>query len=335
MKIASYILFLGGMYLTACSTATQPNATTAGVAQYPFSTVGMSMSSIENNPFFQGAYQSYETEAKNQPNLTLLINHANNDQATQDKQLDEMVTKGAKALVINLVDVNQGKAVINKYCGKVGLVFFNRNPGDKHLASCPTAYFVDGDATQAGVLQGLKVLETWKNNPNWDKNKDGVIQFAMLEGIPNHAGTMARTKWSIGTMQNYPSLGIPVEKVFQDYGMFNANKAKDLLDTWTTLPDFAKVEVILANNDSMALGAVQSLKEKGIKLPIFGIDATQDALKSIQAGEMTATVINDFESQAQTSLRLASNLSAGVDPLQGIEYKMVHNIIQVPYKETK
>ncbi|ELA09351.1 methyl-galactoside ABC transporter galactose-binding periplasmic protein MglB [Moraxella macacae 0408225] len=293
------------------------------------------MSSIESNPFFQGAYKTYETEAKNQPNLTLLIDHANNDQAVQDKQLDEMVAKGAKALVINLVDVNQGKAVIDKYCGKVGLVFFNRNPGDKNLASCSTAYFVDGDATQAGVLQGLKVLETWKNNPSWDKNKDGVIQFAMLEGIPNHTGTIARTKWSIGTMQNYPSLGIPVEKVFQDYAMFNTTKAQELLDTWTKLPDFSKVEVILANNDSMALGAVLSLKEKGIKLPVFGIDATPDAVKSIQAGEMTATVLNDFDNQAKSSLRLAANLAAGVTPLQGIEYKMEHNVIQVPYQETK
>lgn len=309
--------------------------TTVETSAYPVSTVGMSMSSIETNPFFQGAYQAYEAQAKNEPNLKLLIDSANNNQETQNRQLDDMVAKGAKSLVINLVDVGQGKAMIDKYCGRIHLVFFNRSPGDKNLASCPTAYFVDGDAVQAGVLQGLSVLEKWKKNPNWDKNKDGKIQFAMLQGIPNHAGAMARTKWAIGTMQNYPSLGIPVEQVFSDYANFNGEKAKELMNSWLLSPDFDKVEVILANNDTMALGASQVLKDNNLKLPIFGIDATNDAKKAITAGDMTATVFNDYANQARASLRLASNLSAGVEPLVGIDYKMEHKVIRVPYQELK
>lgn len=324
-------LLVGSVTLFACSaTDTKPTNTA-----YPKATVGMTMSSIETNPFFQGAYKTYEETAKAEPNLTLIIKSANNDQNLQNTQIEEMIKQGAKAIVINLVDVAEGKAIIDKYCTQLGLVFFNRSPGDKNLASCPNAYFVDGDASQAGVLQGLKVLEKWKENPAWDKNGDGKIQFAMLQGIPNHAGAMARTKWAIGTMQNYPNLGIPVEQIFSDHANFNGDKAKELMTTWLQSPDFSKVEVVLANNDTMALGAISALKENNQKLPVFGIDATENAKKAILAGDMVATVFNDYENQAKASLRLASNLSAGVEPLSGIEYKMEHKVIQVPYQEVK
>lgn len=301
---------------------------------YPTATVGITVSNT-TNPFFRSAYEAYEAESKAHAGLTVIMNVANDNQAVQFAQYDEMIAKGAKALVINLADVTQGGEVIKRYCNKVGLVFFNRNPGDKALASCPSAYFVDGDATQAGVLQGLKVLELWKQNPSWDKNRDGIIQYAMLEGIPGHAGAMARTKWAVGTLEHYPNLGVPVESVLQDYAMFNKSRATELVNGWLQHPDFGRVELILANNDSMALGASVALKPKGVKLPIFGIDATTEGLRAVQAGDITATVLNDAVAQAQTSLRLAANLASGIQPETGINYRMQYKVIQVPYQEVQ
>lgn len=319
--------------LTACSETTNTSKNEA-TDVYPTAVVGVTVSNT-TNPFFKSAYDAYEAEGKAHEGLTLLLDVANDDQAVQYKQYDDMIAKGAKALVINLADVAQGADVVAKYCDKVGLVFFNRNPGDKVLAGCQNAYFVDGDATQAGVLQGLKVLELWKQNADWDKNKDSKIQYAMLEGIPGHAGAMARTKWAVGTLENYPSLGVPVEKVLQDYAMFNKDRAVELMGTWLQSPDFERVEVILANNDNMALGASQALKEKGITLPIFGIDATVDGLNAVKAGDITATVLNDASAQAKTSLRLAANLASGTDPMAGIDYRMQYKVVQVPYQEVK
>ncbi|WP_348637080.1 galactose ABC transporter substrate-binding protein [Moraxella lacunata] len=267
--------------------------------------------------------------------MTAFLNNANDNQDVQNQQIEEMISQGAKALVINLADVNQGGAIIGKYCNQVALVFFNRNPGDKALAKCQNAYFVDGDATQAGVLQGLKVLELWKENPDWDKNKDGKIQFAMLEGLVGHAGAQARTKWAISTMESYPELGIPVESVFHEHAMFNKEIAKETVSRWALSPAFGRVEIILANNDAMALGASGALSERQINLPIFGIDATSEALDAIKADRMTATVLNDATNQAKVALRLASNLAADVSPLNGIDYRMEYRVIQVPYQEVQ
>lgn len=330
MKLTYLWLLVSAVLLGACSNSMNQ----VQMSNYPQSTVGLTISNTQN-PFFKAFYEAYEVEVKNQPSVTAFLNNANDNQDVQNQQIEEMISQGAKALVINLADVNQGGAIIGKYCNQVALVFFNRNPGDKALAKCQNAYFVDGDATQAGVLQGLKVLELWKENPDWDKNKDGKIQFAMLEGLVGHAGAQARTKWAISTMESYPELGIPVESVFHEHAMFNKEIAKETVSRWALSPAFGRVEIILANNDAMALGASGALSERQINLPIFGIDATSEALDAIKADRMTATVLNDATNQAKVALRLASNLAADVSPLNGIDYRMEYRVIQVPYQEVQ
>lgn len=318
--------------LGACKQA--PSSVDKPVSPYPTANVGVTITNTVN-PFFKSAFDTYQAEASANSALTLTLENANNDQAVQYAQYDAMIAKGAKALVINLANPAEGEAVVQKYCGKVGLVFFNRNPGDKALASCEKAYFVDGDAIQGGVLQGLKVLELWKNNPTWDKNGDGKIQFATIKGIPGHAGGKARSKWAIGTMENYPSLGVPVEELFTEFASFDKEKSRILVTGWISDPNFANVEVILANNDTMAVGASEALKAAGLRVPIFGIDATPEAINAIKAGDMTATVLNDAVEQAKVSLRLAANLASDAPPLDGIAHKLEYKTIKIPYQEVK
>ena len=77
-------------------------------------------------------YESAKGVMQQQPSLTLLLEQADNDQNKQYQQLDDMLQQGAKALVVNLADVSQGQAFVEKYCKKgVPVVYLNRNPGDK------------------------------------------------------------------------------------------------------------------------------------------------------------------------------------------------------------
>lgn len=324
-------ILAGAFLLSACS---PPAPQQADSIPYPTANVGVTIANT-TNPFFKALYDTYTAQNQAQPSLTLHLESADNDQTTQYRQYDAMINQGAKALVINIADVKEGEAVINQYCGKVGLVFVNRNPGDKALAKCEKAYFVDGDAVQGGTLQGLKVLELWKENPSWDKNRDGKIQFAMLQGLVGHAGAEARTKWSISTMENYPVIGIGVEQIFSDHANFDKEQARTMVAKWLTDPNFEQVEVILANNDTMALGASEALKDAGVKLPIFGIDATAEALSAVQSGDLTATVLNDAVGQAEVSLRMASNLASDNDVMSGIDYKLDHKTVRIPYQAVK
>lgn len=333
--------------LTACggqkaesntaSSANKSSQTTAPAKQanvYPEAKVGVSISSIATNPFFQNMHRVYGEIDKEQAPLTVFLESADNSQEMQNKQLEQMVKQGAKALVVNLADVKQGKEVVEYWCNKnIPVVYFNRSPGAKNLANCPTAYFVDGDVTQAGVFQGIQILQAWQKHEMWDKNNDGVIQYAMLMGLPEHEGSIQRTKWSVNTLETYPKIGRKTEKVFEDFGMFQTAKAEELVTNWMKQPDFTKVEVILANNDTMALGALNALQKGNMKLPIFGIDGSRAALESIVAGGLAGTVFNDFNGQAQASLRMAANLAAGKDVMDGLEARLERKTVIIPAQD--
>ncbi len=329
-RILFLLLVISG--LQGCSperTQTEPKNALPNPIPYPNTTVGISMSSIATNPFFKNTYRIYgEVTKENSATLKTFINSADNDQVKQNTQLEEMVKQGARSLVVNLVDVTQGKEIVEYWCNKkIPVVYFNRSPGARNLANCATAYFVDGDMAQAAVYQGVQVLERWKENPSWDKNKDGVIQYAMIMGLPEHEGTISRTKWAISTLETYPKLNQKTEKVFQDFGLFQGAKSEALVNDWIERPEFSKVEVILANNDTMALGASVALEKHHIQLPIFGIDGSKDALEAVKQGKMAGTVFNDFDEQARVSLRMAANLATGKNPMEGLsqhlEYKTV------------
>ena len=305
-RILFLLLVISG--LQGCSperTQTEPKNALPNPIPYPNTTVGISMSSIATNPFFKNTYRIYgEVTKENSATLKTFINSADNDQVKQNTQLEE------------------------NWCNKkIPVVYFNRSPGARNLANCATAYFVDGDMAQAAVYQGVQVLERWKENPSWDKNKDGVIQYAMIMGLPEHEGTISRTKWAISTLETYPKLNQKTEKVFQDFGLFQGAKSEALVNDWIERPEFSKVEVILANNDTMALGASVALEKHHIQLPIFGIDGSKDALEAVKQGKMAGTVFNDFDEQARVSLRMAANLATGKNPMEGLsqhlEYKTV------------
>lgn len=320
--------------IALCAACSPQNENSASHTAYPATTVGISMSATETNAFFKDMYQSFEAAAKEQPSLKFFLQQANNDQNLQYQQLDGMIAQGAKALVVNLVDVSVGQEFVNKYCAQgIPVVYINRSPGDKNLAGCHNSYFVDGDAALAGVIQGLQVLKHWKANPQWDKNRDGVISYALLEGIPNHAGAMARAKWSVGTMQNYPTLGLPVQKIFQETALFRRDKAAEVVENWIQTPEFNQIEVLLANNDNMAIGAIDALKKHNIQLPVFGIDGSRAGTDMVRSGDMVATVFNDYDNQARAALRLAANLAAGEEMMNGIDYRMEYKVINVPYQD--
>lgn len=325
-------LVLSSLLLSACSSDESKNNTSkASNEPYPKTHIGVAVSGIESTAYREGFYNYAKSVAESQSDLTITLDQASNDQTVQDKQFEDMINKGAKALVINMADINQGADVVKRYCGKVPMVFFNRSPGEKALANCEKAYFVDGDPAQAGVLQGLEVLKHWSKNPQWDKNKDGKIQFAIVKGIPGHFSGKARSQWAVGTMENYPSLGVPVQEIFSEFGLFQASEAKTIASRWIVHPSFSQVEVILANNDSMALGVIEALKEKNLKMPVFGIDALEDAKEAIKRGDMVATVFNDYQLQTAVALRMASNLAADLPVDNNLPFKLDYKTVYVPF----
>lgn len=289
----------------------------------PAANIGVVVSSIDSNPFFQGMHKSFQAVSQENSQLKVQLEASKDDQNLQRTQIDSMLNNGAKALVVNLADASIGAQFANEMCTRnVPVVYINRSPGNAALQKCKTAFFVGSDDEQGGILQAQLVLENWRNHPEWDKNKDGKIQYAMLEGNYAIASAKLRANWASQSLKFYPQLGLGsenVEAIFSETAKYNGDIAKEVVSRWAATPEFEQVEVILAGNDNMALGAADALESVGKKVPIFGIDAVPRALEAQQQGRIFATIANDYDTQSRIAVRMAANLANNRPVMQGLD----------------
>lgn len=207
--------------------------------------------------------------------------------------------------------------------------FFNRELVGEDLERWDRLYYVGAKAFESGILEGEIAADTFKSNPDVDKNGDGVFQYIVLEGEAGHQDAIVRTEYSVSTIAEN---GVEVEKL--GYAIANWNRAQAQTKMAQMLSEYSsQIELVLANNDDMALGAVDALKASELTREewpvIVGIDGTDVGLAAVQNGELAGTVYNDKEGQAEAMLDLAYALSVGGDlnelNLEGGKY------IRLPY----
>ncbi|EGP05667.1 methyl-galactoside ABC transporter galactose-binding periplasmic protein MglB [Pasteurella multocida subsp. gallicida str. Anand1_poultry] len=268
-------------------------------------------------------------EAEQFKDIELLMNDSQNAQAVQNDQVDGLISKGVKALAINLVDPAAAPTIIGKAKpDDIPVVFFNKDPGAKAIGSYEHAYYVGTDPKESGLIQGSLIAKHWQANPAYDLNKDGKIQYVLLKGEPGHPDAEARTKFVIEELNNK---GIQTEQLFIDTGMWDAALAKDKMDAWLSSSKANQIEVIIANNDGMAMGALEATKAHGKKLPIFGVDALPEVLQLIKKGEIAGTVLNDGVNQGKAVVQLSNNLAKGKPATEGTKWQLKDRVVRIPY----
>lgn len=257
-----------------------------------------------------------------------------NAQPTQNDQVDQFLTKKMAAIAINPVDRTAAAAIIDKAkAKKTPVVFFNREPLPEDMAKWDQVYYVGAKAEQSGTMQGQIVVDYWKSNPAADKNKDGVIQYIMLKGEPGHQDAELRTEFS---MKAIAAAGIKVEKLAEDTAYWDRPKAVEKMKAfYAKFGD--KIEVVLCNNDDMALGAIEALRQEGYftgskYLPVVGVDATAPALAALEQGTLLGTVLNDAKNQGKATFDLAYALATG-KPVTSTSWKISDGkYVWVPYQ---
>ncbi len=330
-RILSTVLVAGmAISLAACTPAATTTTTAGSNAPAALPKVGATIYRYDDN-FMSFVRNAMEREAKDKVALT--ITDSQNDQGKQNEQVDTFLSQDVKVLAINLVTPQAAQAVIDKAKPKnIPIVFFNKEPDEAALNSYDKAWYVGTRSAESGEIQGQLIVDQWKANAKWDKNGDGKIQYVMIKGEPGHPDAEARTKYSIEVVEK---AGIGVEKLDEQTAMWDTAKAKDLVDAWIAKYG-DKLEFVIANNDSMALGALASLQNAGYTgdkaIPIVGVDAIPDALTKIESGELVGTVLNDAGNQGKALIDLVTNLANGKEPLDGTEWKFDGKAVRVPYK---
>ena len=188
-RLSALILVLAVLVsLAACGGSTE--STGGDGSEVP--KIGVTIYKFDDN-FMSFVRRAIEKNADGKAELVL--NDSQNNQATQNEQVDMMISKGVKALAINLVDPQAAPTIISKAKeADMPIVFFNKEPSAEALASYDKAWYVGTASEEAGIIQGKIVVDTWNANSAWDKNGDGKIQYVLLKGEPGHPDAEARTR---------------------------------------------------------------------------------------------------------------------------------------------
>ena len=283
---------------------------------------------------------------------------ANGSQTTQTEQIQTAITKGASVLVVNIVDASSDDAtqaiVDMAKNANTPLVFFNRSVSEEIVSAYDKAAYVGTDYTQAGHMQGEMIGNYLVANYDAiDLNGDGVISYVMFKGQEGNAEADARTQYGVEDADAVLTGAGKAQLSFYDAnntskylvdqnGAWSAAQGQDFMQTILAQYSEANnnmVELVIANNDDMALGAIAALQAAGYNngtgktIPVFGVDATDAAKEKIADGSMTGTIKQDAEGMANAISTITQNLASGKATFEGIDSANVVGTwrVNIPY----
>ncbi len=285
----------------------------------------------------------------------------NNNQAQQTDQINTAIADGYNLLVVNIVDTTSPDAAqsITDAAKNAGIpvIFFNREISDDVVKSYENCAFVGTDAAEAGHMQGELIGEYLvENYDTVDLNGDGKISYVLFKGQEANAEAEYRTQFSVEDADKILAEAGKEPLSFYDdsntkkylvdqTGAWSAQAAVDYMNT--ILSEYSEsngnmIELVIANNDGMAEGAISALQgigyntgnEGSTTIPVFGVDAVDTAKEKIQAGQMTGTIMQDAEGMAKTITTLVGNLNNGDELMANTDQFNVDESvakIRVPY----
>ena len=283
---------------------------------------------------------------------------ANCSQTTQTEQIQTAITKGASVLVVNIVDASSDDAtqaiVDMAKNANTPLVFFNRSVSEEIVSAYDKAAYVGTDYTQAGHMQGEMIGNYLVANYDAiDLNGDGVISYVMFKGQEGNAEADARTQYGVEDADAVLTGAGKAQLSFYDAnntskylvdqnGAWSAAQGQDYMQTILAQYSEANnnmVELVIANNDDMALGAIAALQAAGYNngtgktIPVFGVDATDAAKEKIADGSMTGTIKQDAEGMANAISTITQNMASGKATFEGIDSANVVGTwrVNIPY----
>jgi methyl-galactoside transport system substrate-binding protein len=259
---------------------------------------------------------------------------AQNDQTKQVEQIDLLLSKGVDALCVNAVDPKAASTIISKAkASDVPIIFFNRCPSADDMKSYDKCWYVGTTPADSGRMQAELAMSAFKEDKSIDKNGDGVLQYVILKGTLGHPDAEARTQANKDT---FAKAGFKTELLDVQPGDFKTQTAKDITDVW--MGKFGdKIEMILANNDAMLLGGIESAKADGYfgggkKMSAIGINALPEILPSIKDGTILGSIMSDAYSEGLNIFTMAYNVSTDKDVYTGVSIKPDDmKAIRVPY----
>jgi inositol transport system substrate-binding protein len=240
--------------------------------------------------------------AANQP---VQIEIADDDVGKQLSQVQNFIAAKVDAIIVNAVDTS-ATAPMTKAANDAGIaiVYVNRQPIDVDALG-PKGAFVASNEVDSGTLETLEVCRLLKEA---GKTEAGIL--IMVGDLANQAAVQ-RTK-DIHDVNAGTACGVKLNVIDEQTAVWDPVKAQDLMTNWIAAGH--KPDAVIANNDNMAIGAINGMKAAGWDMKtviVSGIDATQEALAYMKAGDLDVTVFQDAAGQGAGAVGAAIALAKG------------------------
>jgi inositol transport system substrate-binding protein len=279
--------------------------------------IGVSMALFDDN-FLTVLRNGIQAQA-DAAGLNVQIEDAQNDVAKQLDQINNFIASGVDAIIVNPVDTSATQAMTDAAAAAgVPLVYVNRQPINLDTLPDNQAFVAsqESESSRQGFIEQCN---------QWAAAGKTEVNVYVLQGELSNQAAVQRT-------QNYYDVieeglcPVTVNVIDQQTANWSRDQAQNLMTNW--LSTGAAFDGVLANNDEMALGAIQAIKAAGISMDdviVSGVDATQDALASMQAGELDITVFQNAAAQGGGALDAAVKLAAGeaVDQAVFVPFELV------------
>jgi inositol transport system substrate-binding protein len=272
--------------------------------------IGVSMALFDDN-FLTVLRNGIQAQA-DAAGLNVQIEDAQNDVAKQLDQINNFIASGVDAIIVNPVDTSATQAMTDAAAAAgVPLVYVNRQPINLDTLPDNQAFVAsqESESSRQGFIEQCN---------QWAAAGKTEVNVYVLQGELSNQAAVQRT-------QNYYDVieagecAVTVNVIDQQTANWSRDQAQNLMTNW--LSTGAAFDGVLANNDEMALGAIQAIKAAGISMDdviVSGVDATQDALASMQAGELDITVFQNAAAQGGGALDAAVKLAAGEEVDQAV-----------------
>lgn len=278
--------------------------------------LGASIARFDDN-FLTVMRNGMTDHAKGMEGVSLQVEDANDDIARQIDQVKNFVAAGVDGIIVNIVDTSAGAAV-SAAAGDTPLVYVNREPDN--VDELPkTQAFVASNEIESGTLEAFQICRNLRA-----AGKAGGARGYLMNGQLSNQAAVQRSK------DVHDVIGMDMcnfmELIDEQTANWSRDEAQSLMTNWLSASE--DFDFVIANNDEMAIGAIQALKAAGVDMEavqVGGVDATQDALVAMKAGELDVTVFQDAFGQGRGSVDTAIALSKGeeVDSKVYIPFKLV------------
>lgn len=298
--------------ITACGNNSGKSGTEDGNGIHAMLTVS------DGSDAFRTMLAEAAMEAAEAAGMSLEIKDAQGSTENQMNQIKD--AENVDVFICALCDSGTAQQM-EALAGDRPIVFINSCPEEDYLEEDQYIY-VGSNEEVAGQLQADYILNKYSD-------KD-TLHVAIIKGEKNHSATKGRTRAVKETLE---ASGKKIQYVYEDYADWSTDTAKNMFQLF--LKTGQELDCVISNNDSMAIGIVQSAKENHLSfesLPILGVDATTDGLAAVAAGEMACTIFQPAAGQGQAAVKAAIRMvkKESIAAMEGAEENGIY--VWVPFE---